>query len=61
MTNYNKADRITFGAGVYDNRRFFLRKEVMAMTITLIELIAVLTLVVDVVTVCYLIFSSKQK
>ena len=31
------------------------------MTITLAELIAVLTLLVDVVTVCYLIFSSKQK
>ena len=31
------------------------------MTITLSELIAVLMLLVDVVTVCYLIFGSKQK
>ncbi len=31
------------------------------MTITLMELIAVLTLLVDVITVCYLIFGNNQK
>lgn len=45
----------------WENGRRFLLREVMTMAITLTELLAVLTLLVDVVTVCYLVFSKNQK